>query len=81
MTSHVLGLLSFSCDAFHSNPTCAHPVFDVRAETPRVPIVTIDSASGTPTNFASHIIETEPGMEFESVLSLATALKAETKTE
>ena len=58
-------------DAFQANPTCARPVFDVRAKTPRVPIVTIDSAAGTPTNFASHIIETKPGMEFESVLALA----------
>lgn len=60
-------------DAFAANPICARGVMDRRKSQPRTPIVAIDPAAGTAAKFATHRVETAPGMELQAIAAVAVA--------
>ncbi len=62
-------------DAFAANPTCARGVFETRKQKPKTPIVVIDPASGTAAKFATHRVDTAPGMELQALTSLAAVAR------
>jgi len=64
-------------DAFSANPTCASAVFDRRASEPATPLVAIDPAAGKVSKFATHRIDTLPGMELATLAALIRAAGAE----
>jgi anaerobic selenocysteine-containing dehydrogenase len=58
-------------DVFAANPTAARAVFDARAESPRMNIVTIDPASGTTFKFGSQRLATAPCGELAVLSAVA----------
>ena len=59
--------------AFSANPMCSRIVFQCRDNSPRMPLVVIDPGAGAAAKFATHLVETSPGMELQSLLAVATA--------
>ncbi|MHC4561377.1 MAG: hypothetical protein ACYS8X_01240 [Planctomycetota bacterium] len=60
-------------DAFAADPICARGVFDARKAQPRMPIVTIDAAAGTPAKFATHRVDAAVGHQLASLAAVAAA--------
>lgn len=60
-------------DAFAADPPLARRVFDCRKAHPRIPIVTLDAAAGTPAKFATHRVDVAVGKLLEALAATANA--------
>jgi len=60
-------------DVFAADPLLARRVFDCRKAQPRIPIVTLDAAAGTPAKFATHRVDVAVGKLLEALAATTGA--------